>query len=502
MSLVDPSWDLTLQRLVPHIDGVSDVRRIAYIADISLDLAKTAIQHLLRYDTIILLDLFFFGNCYAVRPTGIHDFIANRDNIVDECAAYCCITPAQTSMPGSRITSSAGGLLVKPEEEKGSIATIGGADAGITSMTSPLPLSPSMPSCINLSALPASLSSQTSVAKEQASRVGSGMKRLPNYILIKLMTTFCPGRTVMEWLKLHQDMSGLEVLHHLDVRRFIQFGVIKGLLYRVHKYVVSKQYIAGLATGQAYPIRENSLRNNRRGKDKNAGHTNTTEHSRCRNNRNDNHHTVRGRTSKRGDYDGSIATDVRPSNNTLTIPDSRDREARRRNRGKEQYSNRSVEGRLASVSSARLALQNMSSLGGGLSGEDSTRSHHHDGKSIKNTFVSSSQRPRSKLSEETRNDQEENEDREEEEQHYWGTRSRQSGNEEDRNSIGGSSVDSDDSLPVYGPEWVDPMQRYLDGCHCFDQIITEQNLTDPEIMNRLRTMRDDRPPGDLVVFYR
>ena len=78
-------------------------------------------------------------------------------------------------------------------------------------------------------------------------------QRLSNYQLIKLMTTFCVGKTVMEWLRAHHD-AGLDVLRHLDVRRFVQFGVIKGCLYRVHKYVVSKQYIAALATGQAQPV--------------------------------------------------------------------------------------------------------------------------------------------------------------------------------------------------------------------------------------------------------
>jgi hypothetical protein len=168
--IVDPTWDLTLQKVIAHIDGVSDVRRIAHAANVSLDLAKTALRHLLYYDTILLLDIFFFGACYALRP-GIHDFIRNLDGMVDECAAY----------------------------------------------------------------------------------VSHGRGRVSNYHLIKLMSTFVQGRTIMEWLKGHQD-AGFEVLRYVDVRRFVQFGIIKGCLYRVHKYVVSKQYLAGLASGQSRPM--------------------------------------------------------------------------------------------------------------------------------------------------------------------------------------------------------------------------------------------------------
>ncbi|KAG9255885.1 nitrogen permease regulator 2-domain-containing protein [Emericellopsis atlantica] len=168
--IMDPTWDLTLQKVISHIDGVSDVRRIAHAASVSLDLAKTALRHLLYYDTILLLDMFFFGACYASRP-GIHDFVSNVDGMVEECAGY---------------VSHAG-------------------------------------------------------------------RRPSNFHLIRLMTSFVPGKTVLEWLWAHHE-AGFEVLRYIDVRRFVQFGLIKGCLYRVHKHVVSKQYLAGLATGQSRPV--------------------------------------------------------------------------------------------------------------------------------------------------------------------------------------------------------------------------------------------------------
>lgn len=191
--VVDPTWDLTLQRVIAHIDGVSDVRRISFNADVSLELTQLALRHLLYYDTILLLDIFFFGACYAPRP-GIHDFVANVGGVVDECANYVCVVGA------------AG--IASPVEERGGGREGTGANGG---------------------------------------------HRVSNYMLIKLMTTFCVGKTVAEWLKGHMD-AGFDVLRFVDVRRLVQFGVIKGCLYRVHKYVVSKQYLATLATGQLRPL--------------------------------------------------------------------------------------------------------------------------------------------------------------------------------------------------------------------------------------------------------
>ena len=171
--IVDPTWDLTMQKLIPHIDGVSDVRRIAHASSVSLPLAQSALRHLLYYDAVLLLDMFFFASCYAPRP-GVADFVADvheDGGLVDECAAYSCIHARQ---------------------------------------------------------------------------------RPSNFHLVRLMTSLCAGRSVMEWLKGHRD-AGLDVLRYIDVRRFVQFGVIKGFLYRVHKHVVSKQYVAALATGQSAP---------------------------------------------------------------------------------------------------------------------------------------------------------------------------------------------------------------------------------------------------------
>ncbi|KAI1334495.1 nitrogen permease regulator 2 [Xylariaceae sp. FL0016] len=190
--IVDPTWDLTLQKIIPHVDGVNDVRRIAWLADVSLPLTQCALQHLLYYDTVLLLDMFFFGSCYAPRP-GIHDFIANRDGLVDECMGYVVLPNPKPGAPSTTASMSSSQPFLSPN---------------------PTPSDDITP-----------------------------------FILTRLLTTFCVGRSVMEWIKLHQD-AGLDVLRLVDVRRLVQFGVIKGLLYRVHKHLVSKQYLSLLATGK------------------------------------------------------------------------------------------------------------------------------------------------------------------------------------------------------------------------------------------------------------
>lgn len=167
---MDDTWDLTMRKVILQIDGIKDVRRIANDADVALDLTKIALQHLLYYDSILMLDLFLFGSIYAPTPE-INDFLADREGMQDECANYVYINGP----------------------------------------------------------------------------------RLPNSYLCRLFTTLCTSRTIKEWLKLHID-QGFPVLNYVDVRRFVQFGVIKGLIYRVHKYAVSSQYLSSKVSGQSVRI--------------------------------------------------------------------------------------------------------------------------------------------------------------------------------------------------------------------------------------------------------
>lgn len=282
--VVDPTWDLTLQRVVAHIDGVSDVRRIALASGVSLELTQLALRHLLYYDTILLLDMFFFGACYAPRP-GIHDFIANVGGMVDECANYVCVGPIDPSPGGSNSNNNGTGIGPSPStcdnnhhrlrSVSGSITFNNHNPSNLSTSAStrhshlspsdnrvdPSPYAQHHLSPVHVrkpSNSPNNRSTNPAIAS--SSPLFSNTKpppkdgyRISNYMLIKLMTTFCVGKTVAEWLKGHMD-SGFDVLRYVDVRRLVQFGVIKGCLYRVHKYVISKQYLAALATGLARPV--------------------------------------------------------------------------------------------------------------------------------------------------------------------------------------------------------------------------------------------------------
>ncbi|TGZ84852.1 nitrogen permease regulator 2 [Ascodesmis nigricans] len=166
---ITTSWDLTVQRIVPFIDGINSVRRISELANCDYKLTAKAMSHLLYYGCLVMTDVFQFSAIYAVTPE--ISMLLHEKGVMEECIAY--IYPS--IIPGTEN------------------AVLSGVD---------------------------------------------------------VFTLYCSlgqGLTLKKWC-----MEKSQKLKGVDVRRFITFGVIKGFLYRVHKWPV---WTTGLGT-QETPGRE------------------------------------------------------------------------------------------------------------------------------------------------------------------------------------------------------------------------------------------------------
>ncbi|KAI0810021.1 nitrogen permease regulator 2-domain-containing protein [Xylaria sp. FL0064] len=418
--IVDSTWDLTLQRILPHVDGVNDVRRIAWLADVSLPLTQCALQHLLYYDTILLLDMFFFGSCYALRP-GIHDFVSNRAGLVDECAAYVCIAapPAvPVSIPSHSSAENIGAGLGIP-----GLARHHHGSSAVDPSTTP------RPQVYTDASRPATTSSTVSSLAASS----GGKTALSHYQLIKLMTTFCVGRSVMEWVRLHQE-GGFDVLRHVDVRRLVQFGVIKGLLYRVHKYAVSKSYLSLLATGRR-AVEVGRMAGGKNSTNNNANNANNTN--------------------------SGINNNIKGTGITKGMG---------RGMGKGKEIAKSPDDALEmKMSSRKQRINRLTRIRDG--DDDDDDDDNYEDTADEDVYA-----------DDYDYNQDEDEDAEVGEETNIG----------DEGGGGGRGY-------TYDPAKIRrKMQRYVDGRHCFDQIITEQNLTDAEIMQRLKSFE----PGDVAILYR
>lgn len=158
-SLTDPNWDLTMLRVLPHINGINSVKQISLLADADYKLVRKAIEHLLYYGCLLLLDIFSFNAIYA--PTAELATFVEDTEMQGECAKYVAL----------------------PIEGQGE---------------------------------------------------GTKCNPIDGFQMVELYLGLKQGQNVKGFYIEHA-----EILDRIDVRRFITFGVIKGFLYRVHKYAVA-----------------------------------------------------------------------------------------------------------------------------------------------------------------------------------------------------------------------------------------------------------------------
>ncbi|KAL6713825.1 Nitrogen permease regulator 2 [Lecanora helva] len=182
--LVDDEWDLTLLKVLPYIDGVNSVKQIALRADADFKLVKKAVRHLLYYGCVVLLDVFSFGGIYAC--TSAVGEIVESEALREECRRYVSLEEDEE------------------EEEEG------GGDGG--GMRAPFQWR----------------NKRTAAGKEESKEhsipiTGTDLATL--YLSLK------QGQSVKNWC-----MERPDIVSKIDIRRFITFGIIKGFLYRVHKY--------------------------------------------------------------------------------------------------------------------------------------------------------------------------------------------------------------------------------------------------------------------------
>ena len=84
-SIIDPDWDLTLLRVIPFINGINHIKKIAAISDVRVDLVVVCVQHLIFYGCCALVDIFQFSNIYV--PDNV-DALIGDSKAQKECIQF------------------------------------------------------------------------------------------------------------------------------------------------------------------------------------------------------------------------------------------------------------------------------------------------------------------------------------------------------------------------------------------------------------------------------
>jgi hypothetical protein len=85
-------WDITLHHILPMIDGINYIKRIAELSVMDVDTVTKAVRTLLFYNCIIVTDIFRFNNVYQLYPDASRRLL-NEPNILQEIEQFAIVLP-------------------------------------------------------------------------------------------------------------------------------------------------------------------------------------------------------------------------------------------------------------------------------------------------------------------------------------------------------------------------------------------------------------------------
>lgn len=240
--VIDLNWDPTMLKIVPFIDGLNCVSKIAKLSNSSPDLVVECVKHLIYYDCVFLADIFQFSNIYA--PTSLLRCFLTDPSLATECQSHvvCEENSPLPSVPFARGESLDAEYL--GHELSGLHTTNRSLGSLKNSMSSKSAISSHRHKQSVSSASEASLCKSGKHSQGSFSSNNTNLSNiLPRYLptrscLFDLYRSLSQGVTVKEWYA-----ANFNTIRHnrIDVRRFISFGVMKGLIYRCHSYPVMKK---------------------------------------------------------------------------------------------------------------------------------------------------------------------------------------------------------------------------------------------------------------------
>lgn len=247
--LVDSTWDPTMVKILPYINGINSIKRISELADSDYILTKQCIQHFMHYECIEILDIFQFTNIYA--PTNFIGNFLKLQGMAEECQAYVAADstssfarlPMSSSNGYSSMKSGGGPILRRDTNDTHPSTKVNGSKSGSMTPSSQVPISRH----VSVSyALESPSKSYIQSVREQSGSNINGNKRITISVpskatLFYLYRSLNQRLTLKEWYFQHQKL-----LSNVDIRRFINFGISRGIIYRVHSYPILSAIIRSI----------------------------------------------------------------------------------------------------------------------------------------------------------------------------------------------------------------------------------------------------------------
>ncbi|CUS21733.1 LAQU0S03e09494g1_1 [Lachancea quebecensis] len=239
--LIDVNWDPTMLKIVPHINGINSIAKVANLSDSDVGLVVECIKHLIYYNCVILADIFQFSNIYA--PTNELSRFLTEPTLAAECQLYVTYNGSAhlPNLPFERRPSRSGHGIIRDRSSNGTLDILrkvkqtplreSSFNSGMDLLGSKHQHTPQSRS----SSIPYHNASDASFGNSDVGPKGSLAPFTSKSCLFDLYRSLSQGQTIKEWYKIHFEKIRAA---RIDVRRFVTFGVLHGLIYRSYSYPV------------------------------------------------------------------------------------------------------------------------------------------------------------------------------------------------------------------------------------------------------------------------
>ena len=80
------TWDLAVQQVMPHVDGIRNVKQVAKASHVDVDIVARSLRVLRHFGCLAVIDTFQYGNVYRATPRT--NELASTPDALDACVAF------------------------------------------------------------------------------------------------------------------------------------------------------------------------------------------------------------------------------------------------------------------------------------------------------------------------------------------------------------------------------------------------------------------------------
>jgi len=107
MQLFD--WDLTINWIVPHIDGFKHAKLISQSSEVDMEMVRACLRVLRHHGVLALVDVFRYANIYESTPLAASMLAGEQPKLLEEAYTFASKSMSVLPMPTMKSDASSGG---------------------------------------------------------------------------------------------------------------------------------------------------------------------------------------------------------------------------------------------------------------------------------------------------------------------------------------------------------------------------------------------------------